>query len=77
MTYYVAQSNRDSLFPYICINSHCGYQWYRQLQDITPYNLSDKDPDSVGIEQWLIDLPINNMTLLYTFTQESNPEYFI
>ena len=77
MTYYVAKTNRDHLFPYICINSHGDYECYRQLQDITPYDLSDNDSDSVDIEQWLSDLPINTMTLLYTFTQESHPELFI
>lgn len=77
MTYYVAQSGKDLLFSYICINSHCSYRWYRKLSDIRPNELLDNDYGSTDIEQWLSDLPTNNMTLLYTFTQESHPELFI
>lgn len=77
MTYYVAKSGKDNILPYICINDHCHYRWYSNLNDIDPYALTDADYGSEGIDQWLSNLSVNKLTLLYSFTQESHPELFI
>lgn len=77
MTYYVAKSDVYRHTPYICINDHCTYCWYRNLSDIDPCALTETYYGSEGIDEWLSNLSINKLTLLYSFTQESHPEYFI
>lgn len=79
MTYYVAKSSRNDSYPYICINSDMNYRWFKTLASITPYDLSDNNNDTDGntIQDWLDNLPYTTMTLLYSFTEQSHPEFFI
>ena len=77
MTYYVAKSGKYDHRPYICIDEACHYCWYRNLDEINPNNLTDSDYGDNDINQWLSNLPVNGLTLLYSFTRESHPELFI
>lgn len=79
MTYYVAKSSRNDSYQYICINSDMSYRWFKTLAAITPYDLSDNNNDTDGntIQDWLDNLPYTTMTLLYSFTEQSHPEFFI
>ena len=77
MTYYVAKSGKDQLLPYICINNQLQYQWFRRLAEVDPTSLTHTAEGSCTLEQWLKSLPKHRMTLLYSFTDTNNPEYFI
>ena len=77
MKYYVAKSNRNDSYQYICINSDMNYKWFKTLAAITPYELSNDSHDYKMIQDWLDDLPNTTMTLLYSFTEQSHPELFI
>ncbi len=77
MTYYVAKASRNDGYQYICVNSDMNYKWFKTLAAITPYELSNDSHNHETIQDWLDNLPNTTMTLLYSFTEQSHPEYFI
>ena len=78
MTYYVAKSNHENdPLPYLCINSNLYYEWFSTLAEISPYKLDNQGREFNTIQGWLDYLPNTTMTLLYSFTEQSNPELFI
>ena len=78
MTYYVAKSGRDQMLPYICMNDKLNYHWFRSIDTINPHQLTCFDAEeSTTLQDWLDSVSKHSMTLLYSFTEESNPELFI
>lgn len=77
MTYYVAKSGKDQTLPYICMNDKLNYHWFRSIADINPRQLTRYAEESTTFKDWLDSVPKHGMTLLYPFTEESNPEYFL
>lgn len=78
MIYYVAKSNRENNpLPYLCISSNLYYKWFSTLAEISPYKLDTKGYEFSTIQDWLDYLPNTTMTLLYSFTEQSNPELFV
>lgn len=79
MTYYVAEFlHSDNGGDYICINENLDYKWFSPTEQLDPCRLLPCDEHVYyTIQQWLADLPTNNMRLLFSFTEQSHPELFI
>lgn len=77
MTHYIAKLTRPDGEWYIHITSDLYYIWASTLYEAINGIPNECDDNGESIEHWLSNLGSNNMTLIMSYTIESNPEFFL